>query len=86
MMRMVITISHEGYIKRLPAGHVPRAAPRRTRADRCDVREEDDWVEHLYVGLTHDYLMVFTTGRVTVTGSRCTRFRWPAAMHAASRS
>ena len=33
---MVVTVSHEGYIKRNPVARVPRPAPRRARQDRRD--------------------------------------------------
>ncbi|HSL71897.1 MAG TPA: DNA gyrase subunit A [Longimicrobiales bacterium] len=57
---MVITISHEGYIKRLPVDTY--RAQRRGGRGLTGVRpKEEDWVQHLYVGRTHDYLMVFTT-------------------------
>ena len=57
---MVITISHEGYIKRLPV-ETYRAQRRGGRGLTGVKPKEEDWVEHLYVGRTHDYLMVFTT-------------------------
>jgi DNA gyrase subunit A len=57
---MVITISHEGYIKRLPVDTY-RAQRRGGRGLTGVKPKEEDWVEHLYVGRTHDYLMVFTT-------------------------
>jgi DNA gyrase subunit A len=57
---MVITISHEGYIKRLSADTY-RAQRRGGRGLTGATTREADWIEHLYVGRTHDYLMVFTT-------------------------
>jgi DNA gyrase subunit A len=57
---MVITISHEGYVKRLPV-ETYKAQKRGGRGLTGVKPKEEDWVEHLYVGLTHDYLMVFTT-------------------------
>jgi DNA gyrase subunit A len=56
---MVITISHEGYIKRLPVDTY-RAQRRGGRGLTGVKPKEEDWVEHMYVGRTHDYLMVFT--------------------------
>ncbi len=56
---MVITISHEGYIKRLPLDTY-RAQRRGGRGLTGVKPKEEDWVQHLYVGRTHDYLMVFT--------------------------
>jgi DNA gyrase subunit A len=56
---MVITVSHAGYIKRLPV-----TAYRRQRRGGKGVigahAKEDDWVEHLFIASTHDYLMFFT--------------------------
>ena len=56
----VITISHDGYIKRLPVDTY-RAQRRGGRGLTGARAKEEDWIEHLYVGRTHDYLMVFTT-------------------------
>ncbi|HEV8264190.1 MAG TPA: DNA gyrase subunit A [Gemmatimonadales bacterium] len=56
---MVITVSHAGYIKRLPV-----TAYRRQRRGGKGVisahTKEDDWVEHLFIASTHDYVMFFT--------------------------
>ncbi len=56
---MVITVSHAGYIKRLPV-----SAYRRQRRGGKGVisahTKEDDWVEHLFIASTHDYVMFFT--------------------------
>ncbi|PYP59123.1 MAG: DNA gyrase subunit A [Gemmatimonadetes bacterium] len=56
---MVITVSHVGYIKRLPV-----SAYRRQRRGGKGVisahTKEDDWVEHLFIASTHDYVMFFT--------------------------
>src|SRR6266581_6002464 len=53
---MVITVSHAGYIKRLPV-----SAYRRQRRGGKGViaahQKEDDWVEHLFIASTHDYVM-----------------------------
>jgi DNA gyrase subunit A len=56
---MVITVSHEGYIKRIPIDTY-RAQRRGGRGLQGMGTKEEDWVEHLFVGSTHDYLMVFT--------------------------
>ena len=56
---MVITISHQGYVKRLPVDTY-RAQRRGGRGIQGMGTREEDWVERLFVGLTHDYLMVFT--------------------------
>src|SRR5687768_6883983 len=57
---MIITISHQGYVKRLPADTY-RAQRRGGRGIQGMETKEEDWVEKLFVGRTHDYLMVFTT-------------------------
>ncbi len=56
---MVLTISHGGYIKRL---HVDtyRQQKRGGRGLQGMETKEEDWVEHLFLARTHDYLMVFT--------------------------
>ena len=56
---MVITVSHAGYIKRLPVS----AYRRQRRGGRGVIaahQKEDDWVEHLFIASTHDYVMFFT--------------------------
>ncbi len=58
---MVITISHQGYIKRIPMDTY-RAQRRGGRGLRGMATKEEDWVEHLFVGSNHDQLMVFTRG------------------------
>ncbi len=57
---MVITISHQGYIKRLSTS----AYRKQNRGGRgvkgIDVKEED-FVEHLFIASTHDYILFFTS-------------------------
>ncbi|MFG0331340.1 MAG: DNA gyrase subunit A [Phycisphaerales bacterium] len=61
---MVVTISHEGYIKRVPLDTY-RAQGRGGRGIRGGDSKEDDFIEHLFVASTHDDLLCFTnTGRV----------------------
>jgi DNA gyrase subunit A len=61
---MVITISHSGYIKRIPVTTYRRQR-RGGRGLNGMGTKEDDWVEHLFVASTHDYVLFFTqTGRV----------------------
>lgn len=57
--RMVITISHAGYIKRTDTA-LYRRQVRGGKGTRGAQTREDDWVEDLFVGTTHDYLMFFT--------------------------
>jgi DNA gyrase subunit A len=58
---MVITVSHQGYVKRLPVDTY-RSQRRGGRGLRGMDTKEEDWVEHLFVASTHDYLMIFTRG------------------------
>jgi DNA gyrase subunit A len=57
---MVITISHSGYIKRLPLDTY-RSQRRGGRGLTGMSTKDDDFVEHLYTAQTHDYLMVFSS-------------------------
>ncbi len=56
---MVITVSHSGYVKRLPVDTY-KAQRRGGRGLRGMDTKDEDWVEHLFVASTHDYLMIFT--------------------------
>jgi DNA gyrase subunit A len=56
---MVITVSHEGYVKRIPLTTY-RAQKRGGRGLQGVGTKEEDWIEHLYTAQTHDYLMIFT--------------------------
>ena len=56
---MVITISHKGYIKRLPVSTY-RAQRRGGRGVMGMGSKDDDFVEHLFVASTHHYILFFT--------------------------
>ncbi|TVP49124.1 MAG: DNA gyrase subunit A [Gemmatimonadales bacterium] len=56
---MVLTVSHQGYVKRIPVDTY-RAQRRGGRGLQGMGTKEEDWVEHLFVASTHDYIMVFT--------------------------
>ncbi len=56
---MVITISHTGYIKRIPVTTY-RKQRRGGRGLNAMDTKELDWVEHLFIASTHDYLMFFS--------------------------
>ena len=56
---MVVTISRQGYVKRLGLDTY-RAQRRGGRGLRGMDTKEEDWVEHLFVASTHHYLMIFT--------------------------
>jgi DNA gyrase subunit A len=61
---VVVTVSHGGYVKRLPVDTY-RSQGRGGRGVRGTESREGDFVEHLFVANTHDYLMFFTNqGRV----------------------
>jgi DNA gyrase subunit A len=57
---MVVTISHEGYIKRNPVSEY-RAQRRGGRGKIGATTKEEDFVEHLFVASTHAYILWFTT-------------------------
>ncbi|MDH5315223.1 MAG: DNA gyrase subunit A, partial [Gemmatimonadota bacterium] len=56
---MVITISHSGYIKRIPVSTYRRQR-RGGRGLTGATAKEDDWIEHLFIASTHDYVMFFS--------------------------
>src|SRR6185312_5881147 len=56
---MVITVSHTGYIKRIPITTYKRQRRGGRGLNGADLKQ-DDWVEHLFIASTHDYLLVFT--------------------------
>ena len=61
---VVVTVSHDGYIKRLTSDTY-RAQSRGGRGIKGTESKEGDFVEHLFVANTHDYLLFFTNqGRV----------------------
>jgi DNA gyrase subunit A len=70
---MVVTVSHSGYIKRTSITTY-RAQRRGGKGLTGQELRDEDFVERLYVGSTHDYILVFTNDGA-VTGSRSTRFR-----------
>jgi len=57
---MVVTISHEGYIKRNPAT-LYRAQRRGGKGKIGTTTREEDFVEYLFVASTHSYILFFTT-------------------------
>ncbi len=56
---MVITISHTGYIKRIAVSAYKKQRRGGRGLTGTDLKA-DDWVEHLFIASTHDYLMFFT--------------------------
>jgi len=60
----VYTLTHAGYIKRLPA-NTYRAQRRGGRGITAMTTKEEDYVETLFTASTHDYILFFTNlGRV----------------------
>jgi len=55
----VVTISHGGYIKRLPVGSYRKQKRGGQGSTGADLKEED-FIEHLFVASTKDYLLIFT--------------------------
>lgn len=58
--QMVVSISHNGYIKRTPSS-IYRAQRRGGKGIKGAEADEEDPVEHLFVTSTHDYLLFFTS-------------------------
>jgi DNA gyrase subunit A len=56
---MVITVSHQGYIKRTPLSDY-RTQARGGVGSRGAVSKDDDFTDHLFVATTHNYLLIFT--------------------------
>ncbi|MFH1441182.1 MAG: DNA gyrase subunit A [Candidatus Omnitrophota bacterium] len=56
---VVVTISHSGYIKRLPVSSYRKQKRGGKGSTGAELREED-FSEHLFVASTKDYLLVFT--------------------------
>lgn len=60
----VITISHADYIKRLPVSAYRKQKRGGKGVTAADMKEED-FVEHLFIASTHDFILFFTNkGRV----------------------
>jgi DNA gyrase subunit A len=56
---MVLTVSHQGYVKRMPLDTY-RNQGRGGRGISGMGTKEEDWVEKVFIASTHDYLMIFT--------------------------
>ena len=70
---VIITLTHNGLIKRTNVSELPRAQRRGGKVvigmatRESETPEDQDFIEHLFTASTHDYLMFFTnTGRVYV--------------------
>ncbi|MCL6451705.1 MAG: DNA gyrase subunit A [Acetobacteraceae bacterium] len=58
--QVVVTISHQGYIKRTPLS-VYRNQRRGGRGLAGAAAREEDFLEHLFIATTHDHLLFFTS-------------------------
>jgi len=56
---MVITISHQGFIKRFPVSAY-RRQHRGGRGSTGAITKDEDYVEHLFIASTHHYILFFT--------------------------
>ncbi|SIT00639.1 DNA gyrase subunit A [Belliella pelovolcani] len=56
---VVITVSHEGYIKRTALTEY-RTQSRGGVGSRGATTKDDDWTEYLFTASTHNYLLIFT--------------------------
>jgi DNA gyrase subunit A len=57
--QMVISITHSGYIKSLPLSTYRQQRRGGVGINGMDMKDED-YIEHLFVASTHDYLLFFT--------------------------
>jgi DNA gyrase subunit A len=57
--RMVITVTHQGYIKRTATNQY-RSQKRGGKGNRGANLKDGDWIQDLFVGTTHNYMMFFT--------------------------
>ncbi len=56
---VIVTLSHEGYIKRMPIDTYRKQGRGGMGIIGSDTKE-GDFIEHLFVASTHDYLLIFT--------------------------
>jgi DNA gyrase subunit A len=56
---VIITISHEGYIKRTLTSEI-RRQNRGGRGAKAAGTKETDFIEHLFTAMTHNYMLFFT--------------------------
>jgi len=56
---VVITISHSGAVKRLPVSGYRRQS-RGGKGVTAAATKEDDFIEHMFIASTHNYILIFT--------------------------
>jgi len=62
---VLITISHAGFIKRIPVSMYRRQKRGGAGVTGSGLRDEEDFIEHMFLSSTHDSIMFFTnSGRV----------------------
>ena len=57
--KVVVTISHAGYIKRTPLGEY-KTQNRGGVGQKASTTRNEDFLEHLFVGTNHQYMLFFT--------------------------
>jgi DNA gyrase subunit A len=57
--QVVITVSHGGFIKRFPVSGYRRQT-RGGRGSTGATTKEDDFIEHMFIASTHDYMLLFS--------------------------
>ena len=58
---MVVVISHDGYIKRMPIDTYRKQGRGGKGITGAGNMKEGDFIEHLFIGSTHDYILFFTS-------------------------
>lgn len=58
---MAIVVSHQGYIKRMPLDTYRKQGRGGKGIVGMGTMKEEDFIEHLFIGSTHDYILFFTT-------------------------
>lgn len=57
---VIITLSHTGYIKRIPVAMYRKQRRGGTGVTGGGMKDDDDFVEHMFLSSTHDTIMFFT--------------------------
>ena len=57
--QVVITISHNGFVKRFPVSGYRRQS-RGGRGSSGATTREDDFIEAMFIASTHEYILLFT--------------------------